>query len=143
MATKKTNTKASVKSSTKKEETAKGGKSVEEMSVDELTEIFKSNDTKEIKRLEKENAVETSEPEMVETVEPIVETKPVEEETVVNEEIHEDVVEPEPEPVIEKVEEKKTVEKPVEEKNVQPTIQTPNTNRSVYGYDHFGMIYGY
>ncbi|MBP5724179.1 MAG: hypothetical protein J6X18_11495, partial [Bacteroidales bacterium] len=63
--------------------------------------------------------------------------KPVEEKPVVTEEISEIVVEPELEPVIEKVEEKKTVKKPVEEKPIQPT------NRSVYGYDHFGMIYGY
>lgn len=132
MATKKTSTK-----NTKKEET-KVKKTVDTMSDDDILEMMKNNDTKAIEELKAENT-------------PVIVETPVEEPIVVEEPVNEP--EPEPEPVAEEkaVEPEPEVIAPVvEEKHIeQPkpivneTKKPVKTTRSVYGYDHFGVIYGY
>lgn len=148
---KKANTKAAKKTSVKqpKEESVETPKTVDNMSVDELAEIFKNNDTEKIEQLADENSPtvavenepeENKEPEFPEHVyvapEPFVEEK--------TEQVNPKKVEnPKAEPKQEKkVEEPKKKEAKMEP--VQPAKpKTPNTNRAVYGYDHFGMIYSY
>lgn len=119
-------------------------KAPQEMSVDELASMFINNDTETIERMKEENAP---------VQEPVEDTTPSEPELApAFDEIMEEVKAEQPKedekPVVEKKEvvkkdaEVKKVEEP--KKTEQPASQqphTPNNSRTVYGYDHFGMIY--
>lgn len=147
MTTKKTNTKTTKKTTVKKNEQTEKveeTKNVQEMSVDELADMFINNDTENIERLKEEN-------------QPVEETSTEETEAPESEiasafnEIMEEVQAEQPKEELKPVEEKKPeTPKPVEQpkpvhqtKGIQPIQPQINTNRSVYGYDHFGMIYEY
>ncbi len=143
---KKTTTKTTKKTNvrTTKKETVEKTNTVDTMSVDELAEIFKNNDTEKIEQLADEikpvvetESKENNEPEFPEHVyvapEEFVEEK--KSEPVKEQKKTKSKTEPK--------QEKKT-EETKKENPVQPTKPNkPNTNRAVYGYDHFGMIYGY
>lgn len=143
MATKKTNSKDTKKTSTKKEEQAaketKETKNAEEMSVDELTNMFIQNDTQTMARLKEENMAV-----------PVVENtnEPEHEKENTLEKLLGEVVAEQPKETPKPKNDVKQETKPVEEKKPEPlnptqTPKQPNTNRTVYGYDHFGIIYGY
>ena len=143
MATKKTNSKSTKKSAPKNEEQPvqeiKETKNAEKMSVDEITKMFVQNDTQSIERLKKENAPEHESSENKDIkLEKENEFEKIAKE-VVSEQSKEkpntDSKKETIEPNIEKI-------KPEQPKPTQ-TLQQPNTNRTVYGYDHFGIIYGY
>ena len=143
MATKKTNSKDTKKTSTKKEEQpvkeTKETKNAEEMSVDELTNMFIQNDTQTMARLKEENMA-------VPVVEGTNEPEPEKENTL--EKLLGEVVAEQPKEAPKPKNDVKQETKPVEEKKPEPInpVQAPkqtNTNRAVYGYDHFGIIYGY
>lgn len=112
------------------------------MSVEELANMFIQNDTQTIELLKEEN---TQQPLGSQTQEPEQEKENV------LKKIFDEVVAEQPKEVASS---KKTAKpnpaqpKHIEEKNTnaQKPTQTPkqaNTNRNVYGYDHFGIIYGY
>jgi hypothetical protein len=134
MATKKTNTKTTAKNSVRPEKQPEEPKAVDSMSVDELANMFIQNDTQTMERLKEENRKE-----------PVIEEpeQPEAEKENYLEKILEEVVAetPKEEPKPESEKPKPVVEKKQEQaKPIQPQ---PNTNRAVYGYDHFGIIYGY
>lgn len=134
MATKKTNTKNTAKNTVQPEKQAEETKAVDSMSVEELTNMFIQNDTQTMERLKEENRKEPviEEPEQPET-EKENHLEKILEEVVAETPKEEPKPEPEkPKPVVEKKQE--------QAKQIQPQ---PNTNRAVYGYDHFGIIYGY
>lgn len=145
MATKKTNSKSAKKSAPKNEEQpvqeVKESKNAEKMSVDELTKMFVQNDTQLIERLKKENTPEHENSEN----EDIKLDKENEFEKIAKEVVSE---QPKEKPNTNTDSKKEAIESNIEKiKPEQPkptqTLQQPNTNRTVYGYDHFGIIYGY
>ena len=117
-------------------------KSVDNMSVEELANMFIQNDTQSIEHLKEENAQQ-----------PLGEQaqEPEQEKENVLEKIFDEVVSEYPK---ETSHTKKTAKtdseqpKQNEKENTEPqkptqTAKQTNTNRNVYGYDHFGIIYGY
>ena len=134
MATKRTNTKNTAKNTAQPAKQTEEPKGVDNMSIDELTNMFIQNDIQAMERLKEENRKE-----------PVIEEQeqPEAEKENYLEKILEDVVAetPKKEPNPEPENPKPVVEKKQEQ--VKPIQPQPNTNRAVYGYDHFGIIYGY
>ena len=143
MATKKTNSKTQKKSASKKEEqpvvNLEETKEVNNMSVDDITNLFIQNDKQELEQLKEKN-----------TQKPITdETKPSEnkeKENVIEKIVSEVSTEAQTIQTKPEVAEKKSVEteKNKNTKSVQDSqTRKSKSNRSVYGYDHFGIIYEY
>ena len=143
MATKKTNSKTQKKSASKKEEqpvvNLEETKEVNNMSVDDITNLFIQNDKQELEQLKEKNAQK-----------PIMdETKPSEnneKENVIEKIVNEVSTEAQTIQTKPEVTEKKSVEteKNKNTKSVQDSqTRKIRSNRSVYGYDHFGIIYEY
>lgn len=143
---KKTTTKNTKKNVVNKAEqpikSTKKTKNAEEMSVEELANMFVQNDTQTIERLKAENKPETiidvpeqAEPEKTNELEKIFGE-------VVAEQPKKDTKK-EPKPKIGEVKAHENKKTEQEQVKTQQKPQQTNTNRSVYGYDHFGIIYGY
>jgi hypothetical protein len=137
---KKTNSKATKKPVAKEEpvmeESKKNG--IDNMSLDEIANMFIQNDVEAIERLKKEN----EQTQIIEDPEKTETEKPNELEKLANEVVAECPKE-NPKPKSEHESKKPESEKHNQNEKPKQTPQQPNTNRAVYGYDHFGIIYGY